>query len=128
MHFLTDVADTELAAAYSLGELYLGLTRETPLDVEGFGISLAEAAACSLPVIATRSGGIPDAVDDGVTGMLVDQEDLAGTSTAIRQLLDSPDGARRMGAAGRARVERNLNWQRVVAEMRELANRSRLSS
>ena len=128
VHILTDVSDDELPAAYSMGNVYVGLTRETDLDVEGFGISFAEAAACGLPVVATRTGGIADAVADGETGVLVAQDDHAGTVAALRQLLRYPDGARRVGGAGRERVERYLNWERVVGEMREIAReKGRLS-
>ena len=121
VHLLTDVTDDELPAAYSLGECYVGLTRETAIDVEGFGISFAEAAACGLPVIGARSGGIPDAVVDGETGILVDPSNAAAIEAAMRRLLGDPALARRMGAAGRKRVERYLNWGRVVQEMRAIA-------
>jgi phosphatidylinositol alpha-1,6-mannosyltransferase len=121
VHLLTDVGDDELCAAYSLGEIYLGLTRETETDIEGFGLSFVEAAACGLPVVATRSGGIPDAVNDGETGLLADPGDLAGVAAAVDRLLRRPDVAHRMGATGRERVERHLNWDRVVREMREIA-------
>ncbi len=119
VHFLTDVSDAELPAAYSLGEIYVGLTRETADDVEGFGLSFVEAAACGLPTVATRSGGIPDAIDNGVTGMLVEGAD--GARAAIRRLLGDPLTARAMGAAGRTRVEQHFNWPRVVRDMREIA-------
>jgi len=121
VHLLDDVADDELAAAYSLGEIYVGLTRETALDVEGFGISFAEAAACGVPVVATRSGGIPDAVVEGETALLVPPDEPAAAAAALRQLLRDPAAAGRMGAAGRLRVERYLNWDRVVGEMRAIA-------
>ena len=121
VHVLTDVTDDELPAAYSLGECYLGLTRETAVDVEGFGISFAEAAACGLPVIGARSGGIPDAVVDGETGVLVGPDGFAAIEAAVRRLLGDRAMARRFGAAGRDRVERYLNWDRVVREMRGIA-------
>ena len=121
VHLLTDVSDDELPAAYSMASVYVGLTRETELDVEGFGLSFAEASACGLPVLATRSGGIPDAVVDGETGALVTQDDEAGATAALRLMLRNPEGARRLGAAGRERVVRYLNWERVVAEMRGIA-------
>ncbi len=124
VHILTGVSDGELAAAYSMCDIYIGLTRETPLDVEGFGISFAEAAACGVPVIAARSGGIADAVVDGETGILVSPDDSAATAKAVAGLLGDPAGRRRMGAAGRERVERYLNWERVVGEMREVARES----
>ena len=121
LHLLTDVTDAELPAAYSIATIYLGLTRETLLDVEGFGISFAEAAACGVPAIGARSGGIPDVVADGDTGLLVDPADPPAIETAARRLLGDPALAGRMGAAGRARVEHHLNWDRVVAEMRAIA-------
>ena len=122
VHLLTDVTDAELPAAYSIGEIYLGLTRETLLDVEGFGISFAEAAACGLPVIAARSGGISDAVADGETGLLVDPHNLPAIEASVRNLLGDRILARRLGAAGRDLVERYLNWDRVVREMRAIAS------
>jgi phosphatidyl-myo-inositol dimannoside synthase len=123
------VSDAELPAAYSIASVYVGLTRETELDVEGFGISFAEAAACGLPVLATRSGGIPDAVIDGETGALVAEDDTAGITAAMRLMLRNPEGAHRLGDAGRERVERYLNWDRVVQEMRGIAEEfGRMSS
>ena len=74
VRFLTEVPDADLPALYNLATAYVGLSRQTGLDVEGFGISFAEAAACALPVIAARSGGIPDVVADGETGLLVNAE------------------------------------------------------
>ncbi len=121
VHFLADVADAELPAAYSLGEIYVGPTRETALDVEGFGISFAEAAACGLPVVAARTGGIPDAVADGVTGLLAEAGNTAAIAGAIQLLLDEPVRARAMGAAGLARVHDYLNWDRVVRDMRAIS-------
>ena len=100
VHFLTDVNDTELNAAYSLGEIYVGLTQRTRLDVEGFGLSFVEAAACELPVVATRSGGIPDAVSDGSTGLLVEPRDVAAATAAINRILDSPDVGRQWEQPG----------------------------
>ncbi|MGH7594062.1 MAG: glycosyltransferase family 4 protein [Gemmatimonadales bacterium] len=121
VHLLTDVADDELCAAYSIGEIYLGLTRETATDVEGFGLSFVEAAACQLPVVATRSGGIPDAVKDGETALLTEPGNLNAVVAAVDRLLQEPTLARRMGQAGRALVERYHNWTRVVMEMRQIA-------
>jgi phosphatidylinositol alpha-1,6-mannosyltransferase len=104
-----------------MADIYLGLTRETALDVEGFGISFAEAAACGVPVVAARSGGIPDAVVDGDTGLLVDPLDESEIDAAARGLLGNAALARRLGAAGRERVVAYLNWTRVVKEMRTIA-------
>ena len=72
--FLTGVPDADLPALYNAADIYLGVSRRAENGVEGFGISLVEASACGRPVIGGRSGGIPDAVRDGETGLLVDSE------------------------------------------------------
>src|SRR5207253_3121387 len=82
------------------------------IGVEGFGISLVEASACGLPVVAGNSGGVPDAVRDGETGFLVPPEDPAAFSDAICRLLADDELARRVGAAGRRAVETYYNWDR----------------
>ena len=67
---------------------------------EGFGIALVEASACGKPVIAGRSGGIADAVQDGVTGLLVNPVDTEEVASAIVRLLREPDLAKRLGENG----------------------------
>src|SRR5512140_1244359 len=67
VHFLSRLKDDALPAAYAMATIYAGLTRETPREVEGFGISLVEAQASGKPVVAGRAGGIVDAVADGAT-------------------------------------------------------------
>jgi phosphatidylinositol alpha-1,6-mannosyltransferase len=128
IRFLGAVPDSELPAAYNLGEVYLGLSRIMPDRVEGFGISLSEAAASGLPSVASRTGGIPDAVHDGQTGFLVDPNNLEEVCHAVRILLDNPDRAREMGCAGRRAVETYYNWDRVAGDLlrigRELGGRS----
>src|SRR5690606_7074417 len=75
------------------------------LEVEGLGIVLLEAASCGKPVVAGNSGGIPDAVVDGVTGYLVDPDSPAAIADRVVELLTDPAKASEMGRAGRARVE-----------------------
>jgi phosphatidylinositol alpha-1,6-mannosyltransferase len=116
--FIPDVTEAELPAVYCAADLYLGVSRRDGRSVEGFGIALAEANASGLPVIAGRSGGIPELVRDGETGLLVDPERTGPLVQAIERLLDNPELARRLGAAGRADVERYYNWDRVVGELR----------
>lgn len=71
---------------------------------EPFGIVGLEAMAAARPVVAYRSGGIPEWLDDGVTGRLVEPRDITGLARTIGLLLDDPDTAARMGRAGHARV------------------------
>jgi len=60
--------------------------------------------ACALPVVSTRHSGIPEAVEDGMTGLLVDEHDVEGMAAAMATLLDNRERAAAMGAAGRRRV------------------------
>lgn len=121
VRFLTDVPDADLPALYNLATAYVGLSRQTGLDVEGFGISFAEAAACGLPVIGARSGGIPDVVADGETGLLVNAERPDEVVAAIEKLLKDKKLAGRLGKEGRARVEKFQNWDRVTRDLRAIA-------
>ncbi|HEX2217993.1 MAG TPA: glycosyltransferase family 4 protein [Gemmatimonadales bacterium] len=125
VRFLTEVPDRDLPALYNCAEVYLGVSRLMEQRVEGFGISLAEASACGVPVVAGRSGGIPEAVRDGETGFLVDAEDPASVAAAVGRLLDDGELRAGMGAEGRKSVETYYNWDRVAADIgrigRELA-------
>ncbi|HEU5154589.1 MAG TPA: glycosyltransferase, partial [Gemmatimonadales bacterium] len=91
VRFLGEISDEDLPALYCIASLYLGLSRELPLQVEGFGLSMVEASACGLPVVACRSGDIPDAVQDGVTGLLVEPGNVGVATEAVRQLLRDAD-------------------------------------
>lgn len=117
VRFLTNVPDSDLPALYNTAEIYLGLSRPAGLMVEGFGISLSEASASGIPVVAGLSGGIPDAVRDGETGLLVDAEGPEAAIDAVRLLLGDRELARRLGAEGRRAVETYYNWQRVTTEL-----------
>lgn len=121
VRFLTDVPDADLPALYNLATAYVGLSRQTGLDVEGFGISFAEAAACGLPVIGARSGGIPDVVADGETGLLVNAEKPEEVVAAIGKLLKDGKLAGKLGKEGRSRVEKFQNWDRVTRDLRAIA-------
>jgi phosphatidylinositol alpha-1,6-mannosyltransferase len=119
--FLGLVGDQELPAVYNLGSVYLGMSRRVGrMDVEGFGISLVEASACGLPVVAGNSGGIPDAVRDGETGILVPPEDPAALAAAVCRVLADGELAAHLGQNGRRAVETHFNWDRVVRDLRAI--------
>ena len=120
VRFLTTVPDADLPALYNCAEIYLGLSRPAELLIEGFGITFSEAAACGIPAVGGRAGGIPDAVKDGETGILVDSTDPRSVGEVVRCLLDDRALGQRMGRAGRRAVERYFNWDRVTADVRSI--------
>jgi glycosyltransferase involved in cell wall biosynthesis len=82
---------------------------------EGLGTSLLDAMACGKPVVATRTGGIPEIVDEGVTGTLVPPRDQHALAAAIVAMLEDEERRRRCGAAGVARVRARFTVERMVA-------------
>lgn len=105
------IAEDSLVEHYRMATVFALPSRQNSRDVEGFGIVCIEAGACEVPVVATRTGGIVDAVADGETGLLVEQDDAAALGAAILRLLQNPDEARRMGARSRQRVLEGLTWE-----------------
>ena len=104
VHLPGEVSADELRLWLQAADIFAGpsRTRFHGLEVEGFGIVFAEAALTGLPVIAGRSGGAPEAVIDGDTGIVVDAHTSHELSAALRRLLSmSPEQRRGMGARGR---------------------------
>jgi phosphatidyl-myo-inositol dimannoside synthase len=120
VRFLTNVPDADLPALYNSAEIYLGVSRPAELMMEGFGISLSEASACGIPVVGGLSGGIPDAVRENETGLLVDPKRPEAVVATVRLLLDDRNLARRLGAGGRRAVESFFNWNRVTSDIRRI--------
>jgi phosphatidyl-myo-inositol dimannoside synthase len=88
------------------------------LEQEGFGIVFVEAAACGVPQVAGDSGGAAEAVDDGVTGIVVDRPDDPGAvAVAIRRLLADPALAERMGAAARRRAAASFDYDLLAPRL-----------
>jgi glycosyltransferase involved in cell wall biosynthesis len=88
-------------------------------NVDGLPNVILEAMATGLPVVASRISGIPLAVEDGRTGLLVPERDAAALAAALRRLLADGDAARAMGERGRRKAESELTWEVIAARHRE---------
>jgi phosphatidylinositol alpha-1,6-mannosyltransferase len=121
VRFIPEVTDADLPGLYNAADLYLGVSRREGRSVEGFGIALAEAMACEVPVIAGRSGGIPELIADGETGMLVDPERTDPLVEAIEQVLGDRAVAERFGRNGREAVVKQFNWKRTTEGLQAIA-------
>jgi len=113
--FTGSVRQDALPALYCACDIFImpSYVRAGGHDYEGFGIVFNEANACGKPVIAGRSGGIEDAVVDGVTGLLVNPENTEEISQAISRLLIDREFAQKLGENGRKRTESELSWEKV---------------
>lgn len=88
-----------------------------PSYIENSPMSLLEAMAVGLPVVATRVGGVPEVVENGVSGLLVAPGDVTALTAALLALLDNPDECRRMGTAAKWRVTENYSAERVLPKL-----------
>jgi len=108
------VSEEELPQVYLASDLFVLCTRDVPEEraVEGFGMVFLEAQSCGTPVVGTRAGGIPAAIQDGEGGWLIKQDDSQNLAEIIRQLVRSPDSFRTAGTHARQRVLRESTWER----------------
>jgi N-acetyl-alpha-D-glucosaminyl L-malate synthase BshA len=85
-----------------------------PSEYESFGLAALEAMACGVGVLATRTGGVPEVVEDGVTGILCEVGDISALAGGLARFLNEPELATRMGQAARARAEKVFSLARVL--------------
>jgi phosphatidyl-myo-inositol dimannoside synthase len=98
--------------------------RDDSGNVDGLPNTVLEALASAAPLVATRAGGIASVVADGETGMLVPERDATALARAIDALIADPQGARTMGAAGRALVQSQFGWKRVAERLSDAYDRA----
>ncbi|MDO5025949.1 MAG: glycosyltransferase family 4 protein [Trueperella sp.] len=120
--FTGEVPYAELAQHYSLGDIFAMpcRTRFGGLDIEGLGIVYLEAYAAGLPVVAGDSGGAPEAVLDGETGIVVNGKEPNAIATAVEFFLADLERAKAMGERGRQWVDAEWRWSDVVKPLLEL--------
>ena len=125
--FAGAVDEADLAAHHAAGDVFAlpCRTRGWGLDVEGLGIALLEASASGLPVVAGRSGGAPETVQEGRTGHVVYGRDLPALVEALVGLLADPARAAAMGAAGRAWMRAEWGWPARAARLSALLDGDR---
>ncbi|HEU4630924.1 MAG TPA: glycosyltransferase [Gemmatimonadaceae bacterium] len=127
VRFLGRVAPEVVRACHAEAQVYcMPSVRSSTGQREGLSNALLEAMSSGLPVVASDSGGIPEAVGDA--GVLVPEQDVAGLAARILALLGDPELRQRMGAAARQRVVTHFDLHRQVARLEELYDRVRRSS
>jgi len=122
VRFLGRVPDDDLPALYGSADVFAMLCRNRwgGLEQEGFGIVYLEAAASGVPQVAGRSGGAHEAVDDGRTGVVVqDPRDVAAVADALGGLLDDDDGRRAAGLASRQRAEEGFTYDLLARRLED---------
>src|SRR6266487_3478758 len=119
--FRGKIPPDELQASYARAAVcVLPSVLDARGDTEGLGVVLLEAMNHGTPVIASRVGGIPDIVEDGVSGLLVPPGDADALAAAVRRVRDDPDLARRLGEGGRRRLREQFNWPAIVRRWLDL--------
>ena len=112
---LGSLSGADLDRIYRRADLFVLPCLDDPGDVEGFGIAILEAALQGVPAVATRCGGIPDAIADGKTGVLVEPGRPREMADAIAALLGQPDRLKSLGLAAKRRTLAEFTWEAVAA-------------
>ncbi len=90
------------------------------VDDESFGVAALEASSTGLPVVASRVGGVPEVINDNITGFLIERKDVDGLAQALEKLILNPQLRVDMGKAGRKFVEENYDWNANLVSMKKL--------
>jgi colanic acid/amylovoran biosynthesis glycosyltransferase len=123
--FLGPLDGEEVLGELARADVFALACRRSPEgDMDGIPVSLMEAMAMELPVVTSRLSGIPELVEDGVHGRLVEAEDVVGLAKALAELAEMPAGERRaMGRAGRGKVQAGFDCRGSAAELERQVRR-----
>lgn len=110
----------ELWKKYQECDVFVMPSKETRMDTEGFGMVFLEAGLFKKPLIGTWSGGIPEAVIHGKTGILIPQGDIPALENAIERLLTDEDLAKRLGQNAYDRVISEFTWEKATLRLLEM--------
>jgi phosphatidylinositol alpha-1,6-mannosyltransferase len=122
--FVGRVQYSELPRFICVGEIFAmpSRSRLAGLEVEGLGIVYLEASACELPIVGGLSGGAPDALIEGETGLAVDGTNPNAVADAVKELLRNPERAQAMGKRGRQWIVDEWEWRHWSEKFNELFN------
>jgi phosphatidylinositol alpha-1,6-mannosyltransferase len=109
--FMSEVSDEQMIQAYQQCDVFVLPNRTVGQDIEGFGMVLVEAQACSKPVIAGNSGGTAETMLTGETGFIVDCTRPDPIADKLIELLHAPERCTAIGRAGREHSEKTLDWK-----------------
>jgi len=113
------VTDEVRNILFNTADLFIQPNIKVPGDMEGFGISVIEAASCRLPVIASRLEGLQDAIKDAQNGFLVEPLDIQGYIRKITELLENDEFRRDFGEKARQFVIENYSWDKIAKKYLE---------
>ena len=122
--FIDFIPEEDLKKIYSVSKVYVMASRtlhETG-DSEGFGITFLEANACGCPVIGSYEGGIPDAVENEINGLLVPSDSPNDISKSIKKLFSNEDYRKNIAKMGMARVSEKFTWEKLTIQMLDMIN------
>lgn len=126
--FSGEVPAEVLPHYYAASDIFVLPNRVEQTDLEGFGIVFLEAAAAGRPAIGGRSGGVPEAVLDGVTGLLVSGTDVVELAATIERLMDSDSLCRSLAGAARSRAVREFGWDCAAGRVSSVHQRMIMES
>jgi phosphatidylinositol alpha-1,6-mannosyltransferase len=115
VRLLGAVSDEQVVALYQIADVVVLPALASKEDIEGFGIVLLEAAAAAKPTVATRVGGIPDAIEHGQGGILVAPGDYDELTKALIALLRNDELRKALGRYGSSWVREKFAWPKIIA-------------
>jgi glycosyltransferase involved in cell wall biosynthesis len=128
VHFFGNLRGRQLFERYASCDVFAMPSRTLPDDVEGFGTVFLEAGLVGKPSVGTRSGGIPEAIVDGETGILVKEGDVKALASALEHVLLDSDLNRRLGENARSRVLKEFTWDRSAQRLMDIFSSDPTSS